>query len=200
MHKIKINQKPYDLASSWEEVTPQDWDRIAPYIIADDIYNPEVLYLLISRKRWGFRRRISTDLINALDPGQLFDLYNCISWIKDVPCTEPPFKSRRLGWKRYHLPASEFKYMTVIEYAILDLCYQVYQRLWQSKNFDLAEEWAAKLVSYMARPLDKKVNPNDPNTFEGERRENSIPSFVIGVYRCSKMRQWNSSTDVFSTS
>ena len=171
MHQIKINKTTYQLPSSWEEMDKKTWTRIAPLVIAGKIYTKEMLALLMTRKIMGIKRLVSIKIIENLTAGQQYELYNCIQWIKKDPCTHPPFKSWRIKRKRYFLPDFEFRYMTVIEYALLDLCYQVYQRLWERNEFDLADQWRDKLVSYMARPRDSKINPNDPETFLGERRE-----------------------------
>lgn len=171
MHSIKINQNTYTIPASWSEIKKPVWKKLAPYIIAGEYFNKEVIALLMTRRKFGRNIPVSKEILDNLQPGILYKIYDeCLDWLQSE-CTHPPFESWKIKGKRYYLPGAELKYLTLIEYAVLDLCYNVYQALWKQKYYDLAQDWLDKLVCYMARPLDKRIDHNDPNTFLGDRRE-----------------------------
>lgn len=172
MHSIKINQTTYTIPSTWSEITRPVWKKLSPYVIEGKFFNKEVIAILMTRKKFGRTIPVSKEILDNLQPGIIYEIYDrCLDWLQAENCTHPPFESWKIKGTRYYLPGNQLKYMTLIEYAVLDLCYNVYQALFKANHFDMAQEWRDKLVTYMARPIDKKIDPNDPNTFLGDRRE-----------------------------
>lgn len=175
MHQVTIKTPSRtftgSLPASWKEIGKNEWVAIAPYLISGDIYNRDIIWNLLRTEKWGVRFRVPRKIVLEIPPEQMYDVYSCISWLLTDNCTDPPFEAWKLKGKWYYMPASRLQNISLIEYAFLDLCYNVYQALWKKQQYDTAQEWMIKLACYMARPIDPRVDQNDPETFQGDRRE-----------------------------
>lgn len=158
----------FNLVSTWEELSTMNWPitrwaKIFPYIEQNNIYHHRVIQLLTQTGDLPKQKHIPAE-------GYL-PLYNCLDWLIDSPCIHPPIKYFRIGWKLYHLPAPRLENIPIIEFAFLDMCWEL-NRVFRDRGDDkTAEEWLTKLCMYMARPIDKRINPKDPDTYMGDRRE-----------------------------
>jgi hypothetical protein len=170
MNQIQINSKGktynFTLSSTWEELSgSKQWRALSPHLEDNDYYNRDAIKALILKGKFPGERHIPSQ-------GYL-PLYNCLDFLMDHPCVYPPIKSFMIGYRLqlFHLPAPRLENISIIEFAFLDMCWELNRFFRGRGEVEKAEEWLTKLCMYMARPIDKRIDPKDPETYMGDRRE-----------------------------
>lgn len=160
----------YSLPESWAEVPKGRWSRIAPLMIQgdNDYSRTRLLRVLLFRKKHGY---LPVPLWELLDPLQVQAMLPLLDWIWKDPMVIRPFSHIRIAGKKYHLPLDDLQYITLIEYAYVDFCANIWKRASETNNEAQAREYLDKLVCYLCRPRDRRIKRNDASRFKGDIRE-----------------------------
>ena len=168
---FKSKTERYLFPAKWEEIPQELWNDIAPWLMSKDtsyVRTMLVSFLLISKRN---KIPIDSRKLKRLEPSQIMELHGLMNWIYETPITAPPFQKFYHGGEEYLLPNEMLKYISLIEYAYVDFCFNSYIDAAKSGNQELASENLDKVVCYLCRPEDPRLNTLDPNTFKGDRRE-----------------------------
>lgn len=176
MHEIAIirgdQRFAYSLADDWSEIERQDWAAIAIPFLQGDTPRTRTAALRRLLKRKG--KVISPILFNKLNGDQLKQISVCIDWIWEKRLTTQPFAAVKVqDGQELLLPGDGLKSVTLIEYAFLDLYYNVYMQMIEAGNEEQAESYLHHLLCYMLRPQKEglDIDKPDPDTWDGDPRE-----------------------------
>lgn len=179
MNNIKITYGRTKIACSlpagWHELTLKDYLKLYRYLLYMDrkpaLLLPAVKVLLRRKGRFGKTKTIRRKLFNKLDPVQLLALCKELTWLFTYQRTEPMFTSFWMDNVEYHLPAERLKNISLIEYAFCDFCFNMYMRESKANNKKESKNWLTKLICYLCRPADSRIDSNDASTYKGDIRE-----------------------------
>ena len=174
MNEVKIHTDKrsytYSLPSSWAEVPKGRWQMIAPIMLLgeDDYSRTRLLRVLLFRKR---KRFMPAKIWDLLDPLQVQDMLSLLDWVWKDPMVIRPFSWIRIHGKKHHLPMNDLQYITLIEYAYVDFCANIWKKASEENNEQQAREYLDKLVCYLCRPKNRKIPKYDASQFRGDIRE-----------------------------
>lgn len=182
MHKveIKIGKKvrKYRAPESWGELSPKQYRKLAPFLLANEIYRPAVISICM---------KISPEILAELPAPALIPLYEILSWIFK-PQTAPPFEFLRLRLRKYYLPGERLENISIVEYGFLDMALIVMQKMEEQKRGDVFEDYLNRLCAYMIRPKSKTLDLS-PENFSGDIREIFNTSIIENrLKRISKIK------------
>lgn len=168
---IGKRRREYQLPSGYDEVRPEDWPRIMPYLLLhDDAQTRTLLLFNLLRDRKG--NRIKLGNFRRLSSDQILQLFPLIEWIYTDRPTSPPFPHISLPEHGdMLLPNAELKYISLIEYAVVDFFYHQYAEAAIAGQQEQASEYFHRVVGYLCRPRARGVDPTDASTFKGDLRE-----------------------------
>lgn len=180
MHDVQINirwpngkerNSRYQLPEKWSEIPKTAWPAICMYLLAGNSESARLhlTYLLLRKAR--SRKRVNKDIFYLLSPAQLEMISGLVSWLFSEKITAPPLQYFRIRRKKYYLPQAELKYISVAEYAFADFYFEMYKEAAESGAPLDAEDYLNSLISTLCRPLDKRIDPKDPDTFKGDLRQ-----------------------------
>jgi hypothetical protein len=165
--EIQLNTKhlQFFLASGWEEIEDKQWVSIYQNLESGNVFNHSMIRALILKGKFPQK------YMDQMPKEGFLPLYDCIDFLIKTPCSSPPFPYLKIKRKKYHLPSARLENISIIEFAFLDMAWEL-NRFFRERNQEAkAEEWLTRLCMYMARPIDKRINPNDTETYNGDRRE-----------------------------
>lgn len=175
MHSIqmRIGKKNYDciMPSTWEEITWEEWKAIAAPIFDGKLFSRRVIASLLKKDTFWGHRKLPKKVINQIPTEGLYPLYGALDWLHLDNCIFPPFEFVRIGKKKFYLPSARLENATIVEFALLDMAWELSRFYDQRNQPDKAEYWLTRLCTYMCRPIDKRINHKDPETYMGDRRE-----------------------------
>lgn len=170
MHQIRVRKARMLMPSQWSEIRMKDWKLIAPFILNNNPFNRSLVLDLIRPKNIFQYFRLPYSWKELVSTEQLASLFDCVEWMQ-TPSPSPPINSFRHRGKRYYFPKAKLSNITIIEFAALDLCFNVYRDAAEKGEHDRAEMFLNKLVGYMCRPADRTVSMTDAHNFRGDVRE-----------------------------
>lgn len=157
------------LPEAWEEVPQDAWPHLVGPILSGDSALSRTLSLRTLLQ--ANLRPLLEGHFMLLDPVHLKDLAECLGWMWSQNMTIPPFESFKHGGTEYFLPAKGLSNITLIEFAYVDLMYNLYVMNAQADDEQKAASFLQKLVCYLCRPIDPRIDADDPSTFKGDNRE-----------------------------
>lgn len=157
MHQVKVNDKQYQIASCWKELTDKQLFKVAPVIfcLEESPVNKWQVLMSLLPLPVKTRRKLSMD--------QKYNLLQLTSWLWKEPMNDCPIKDFEFAGVRYLLPNQDFSNVVMIEYAMADH----YLRRFLAKPTDTT--YLDYLISTICRPK-KKVLASDPD-WDGDYRE-----------------------------
>lgn len=180
MHKIQLglgsHQLNATLPDSWAEMGPY-WPDVAGYVTAGLYADPAVLRVLLRQRRLFKMRPIKAKYWQQIPSEGLHALQGSLDFLA-MPSGKPIYPSVRLGRKRYYLPDENMYNVSIVEFAFVDLAYEVLKLYQERDEKDNALEWTARFCAYMARPLDRQIDPKDAKQYKGDRRETFNTSLI----------------------
>lgn len=172
---INGRRTEYELPERHHELRPKDWPQIAPFLLAKDQPGQRtlLLYRLLRKAKSGKAMPRST--WQLLGAERILALLPLLDWLYQDRPTEQPFESVNIRHEGQMLscllPAAGLRYITLIEYAMVDMHYTLYAQAVQQGQQQQAHEHFHKVIAYLCRPRAKGVDPTDAATFKGDLRE-----------------------------
>ena len=170
---MKIGKRKFDclMPSNWEEISWKEWKEIANLIFEGNIFSRKVVASLLNKQTFWGHKPIGEKIVNQIPSEGIYPLYDALDWMHLDNCIYPPFEFIKVGRKKFYLPAARLENASIVEFALLDMAWELSRFYEQKKQADKADYWLTRLCTYMCRPIDKRINHQDPETFMGDRRE-----------------------------
>ena len=174
---LRIGRRTYHatLPQGWAEVPSDAWSDLYALIAQDQGYTRATLGLLM-RDRKG--RKLANKVIQAIPSLHLKDFFDVLGWMAAEGMTSPHAESIKVNRTRYYLPGPQFRNLTVVEFAFLDMAWQIRMHFLAANQLEQAAEWQARLLAYCLRPADPQRQQRSPETYEGDLRERFNPALA----------------------
>ncbi|MGI4835117.1 MAG: hypothetical protein ACRYFK_16815 [Janthinobacterium lividum] len=160
MQTFRLDERPYQVATSWTELTPAQLFAAAPHLSHDSVAaRYQVLRAWCPKLRGRDVRRLT--------PNQLWDLLTLVGWAwRQEPDTAGVSEFMHRG-RTYQLPAAKLLDAVAIEYAMASVYFHQFAHPTRPQAGALDQ-----LVATLCRPLraelaDWQQNPE----WDGQRRE-----------------------------
>lgn len=197
MHQIQmtIGRKSYQvtLPGSWAELPEGIWSDLYSCILEEEnFFNRRLIGLLLRDRR---KRKLSKRTINKIPSPYLGQFFDCLTWMASKKMDQPHKPSIQIEGTVYFLPGPAFQNMTIIEFAFLDMAWQL--RTWyqsQSQQVE-AENWLLRMFAYICRPADKTRKQKNPDTYDGDIRQKF--NSALAEENWEVMRQMNPSDQMW---
>jgi len=160
----------WQMPANWEGVDPWMWDAMAKALL---LGNTPIGKVAMSAAMLHNDNRITIPaaVLSQLDPVEVAEIANLAAWPWEEPLQRPIFEAFTHEGVEYLLPKARMTNAVVIEYAMADTMYALAERAAKAGNTAAQEEYTCKLIAYISRPADPRIDPTDSTTYRNDLRE-----------------------------
>lgn len=178
MHSIVVSyekkREAYRLPENWQEVSDYGtgiWWKLTASLLVGKSPQAALWALRALLTMEDSEKVMPFEVFKQLDPVHVKLMSEMLGWMWTEGMTHQPFAAFWHEGVEYYLPDSGLGNVSLIEFAYLDTMYNLYVRMAQEEKPDQAELYLTKLCTYMCRPIDPDINPEDAKTYKGDQRE-----------------------------
>lgn len=174
MHEAVIvrgkKRERWRMPANWSGVEAWMWDAIAQALIMGKTPAGKVA-MIQALLHNDDNVTIPAALLRELDLVEVDEIANLAAWPWEEAMETPPFSSFTHEGLEYLLPKPRMTNCVVIEYAMADTMYALAERAAKAGDEQQQAEYIAKLIAYICRPADPRIDPTDPMTYRNDLRE-----------------------------
>lgn len=176
MLQVQLNDRPYQMPETWNELTAGQLTRIAPLLLQKEVSNAERWFIV-----WqlcGFGKRLFNRFANRAANGYdylssqfIAELFPRIEWLFKknnltknlLPVIEVPRRFSFFGTTRLYGPADNFDNLTIGEFSDCEACLDQWERTKDAL-------WLNRFIGILYRPRLKGLDKTAAD-YKGDERQ-----------------------------